>query len=135
MVDIKGLGGIKAADKTKAKARAGAAGGTSFADLLEEAQAVSGAEAATPTASSDLAAGFLPLEDDLPQNPRQQAQELLKTLQALAEDALSGSPTHTVNRLEQLANSVDESTLTAQQKDALDEARTRAAVEAAKLKS
>lgn len=135
MVDIKGLGGIKAADKTKAKARAGAAGGVSFADLLDEAQAVSGAEATSPTASSDLAAGYLPIEDDLPQNPRQQAQELLKTLQALAEDALSGSPTHTVNRLEQLANSVDESTLTVQQKDALDEARTRAAVEAAKLKS
>ena len=135
MVEIKGLGGIKAADKTKAKARTGAAAGTSFADMLEEAQAVSGAEAATPTASSDVAAGFLPLEEDLPQSPRQQAQELMKTLKALAEDAFAGSPTHTVNRLEQLTNSLDDSQLTPQQKDALDEARTRAAVEAAKLKS
>ncbi len=135
MVDIKGLGGIKAADRAKAKARTGATGGASFADMLEEAQSVEASAASVPTSSSDLAAGFLPIEEDLPQNPRQQAQELLKTLKALAEDAFSGSPTNTVNRLEQLASSVDESSLTAQQKDALDEARTRAAVEAAKLKS
>lgn len=135
MVDIKGLGGVRAADKAKAKARTGATGSTSFADMLEEAQMVSGAEAATPTSSSDLAAGYVPIEEDLPQNPRQQAQELMKTLKALAEDAFAASPTNTVNRLEQLANGVDESSLTQQQKDALDEARTRAAVEAAKLKS
>ncbi len=135
MVDIKGLGGIKAADKAKAKARTGATGGASFADMLEEAQSVNATEASSALASSDVAAGFLPIEDDLPQNPRQQAQELMKTLKALAEDAFSGSPTNTVDRLEQLANSVDESSLTTQQKDALDEARTRAAVEAAKLKS
>lgn len=135
MVEIKGLGGIKAADKSKSKARTGAVGGASFADMLEEAQSVESAAATTPVSSSDLAAGYLPIEEDLPQNPRQQAQELMKTLKALAEDAFSGSPTHTVNRLEQLANGVDESSLTPQQKDALDEARTRAAVEAAKLKS
>jgi Class II flagellar assembly regulator len=135
MVDIKGLGGIKAADRAKAKTRTGAAGGVSFADMLEDAQEVAAAEASTPASSLDLPAGFVPIEDDIPQNPRQQAQELLKTLKTLAEDAFSGSPTNTVDRLEQLANSVDESSLTTQQKDALDEARTRAAVEAAKLKS
>ncbi|TKW61916.1 MAG: hypothetical protein DI628_04655 [Blastochloris viridis] len=135
MVDIKGLGGIKAADRAKAKARTGAAGSVSFADMLEEAQAVESAAASTATSSSDLASGYVPIEEDLPQNPRQQAQELMKTLKALAEDAFAGSPTNTVNRLEQLVNNVDESSLTQQQKDALDEARTRAAVEAAKLKS
>ena len=138
MVDIKGLGGVKLADKTKAKARTGAAGGPSFASLLEEAQAAEDASALESAAPLSLPAGYVPLEEEdpdaAPRNPKQQAQELLKTLQTLAEDALSGSPTATLNRLEQLTAQIDESGLTQLQKDALDEARTRAAVEAAKLK-
>ncbi len=133
MVDIKGLGGIKPADKSKAKARVGAAGGPSFASLLEDAQAAPTPDSSAPT-TLGLPAGYVPLEDDLPQNPRQQAQQLLQTLQTLAEDAFSGSPTAAVARLENLTAQLDESTLTTAQKDALNEARTRAAVEVAKLK-
>ncbi|RYG58871.1 MAG: hypothetical protein EON60_12095, partial [Alphaproteobacteria bacterium] len=73
-------------------------------------------------------------EEDLPRDAQGQARELLKTLKGLAEDALSGSPTAAVSRLEQLAGSFDENALSAEQKKVLDEVRTRAAVEVAKLK-
>lgn len=134
--DIKGLGGVKGADKTKAKAKVAGTGGPSFADILEEAQA---SEQNEPNAGLNSGMGgsstpYVPFEEDVPKDAQGQAREMLKTLRSLAEDALSGSPTATVGRLEALAANVDESTLTAEQKQALDEVRTRAAVEVAKLK-
>ncbi len=137
--DIKGLGGVKGADKTKAKSKTGAAGGPSFADMLDEAQAAGGATGMeSPVAGVmgglGVAAGFVPIEDELPKDAQGQAREMLKTLKSLAEDALSGSPTATVSRLEALARDVDESALTAEQRKVLDEVKTRAAVEIAKLK-
>lgn len=133
--DIKGLGGVKGADKAKAKSRTGSVGGPSFADLLDEAQAAGSASEAAPVSSGmTVAGGFVPVEEDLPKDAQGQARELLKTLKGLAEDALSGSPTAAVGRLEQLAGSFDENALSAEQKKVLDEVRTRAAVEVAKLK-
>jgi enamine deaminase RidA (YjgF/YER057c/UK114 family) len=133
--DIKGLGGIKGADKTKAKAKVSATGGPSFSEFLDEAQsAETPAEQAPLSGGLGVAGGFVPLEDELPKDARGQAREMLKTLQSLAEDALSGSPTSAVGKLEALAASVDETNLTEEQKRALDEVRTRAAVEVAKLK-
>lgn len=133
--DIKGLGGVKGADKAKAKAKSGGVGGPSFADLLDEAQGTEAADTAAPVVGGlGLPAGFIPIEEDLPRDAKGQARELLKTLQGLAEDALSGSPTAAVGRLEALAADVDETALTAEQKRVLDEVRTRAAVEVAKLK-
>ncbi len=135
MIDIKGLGGIKGADKTKAKSKTGSVSGSSFADMLEEAQAADASEAMAPVAGNlPVTGGFVPLEEDLPKDAQGQARELLKTLKGLAEDALSGSPTAAVDRLEQLAGSFDENALSAEQKKVLDEVRTRAAVEVAKLK-
>ena len=134
--DIKGLGGVKAADKTKAKPKTGQVGGPSFSDYLDEAQATDGA-ADTPALATGMgvAGGFVPLEDELPKDAQGQAREMLETLKSLAEDALSGSPTTTATRLEALAAQVDETSLTEAQKQALDEVRTRAAVEVAKLKT
>lgn len=133
--DIKGLGGVKGADKTKAKAKTSGVGGPSFADFLDGAQETDAAATDAPVVGGlGLPAGFIPVEEDLPRDGKGQAQELLKTLHALAEDALSGSPTAAVDRLEAMAASVDESALNAEQKRVLDEVRTRAAVEVAKLK-
>ena len=133
--DIKGLGGVKGADKTKAKSKTSSVGGTSFADMLDEAQAADATETgAAVSGGMAVAGGFAPVEDDLPRDARGQARELLKTLKGLADDALAGSPTAAVGRLEELAGSFDEASLSADQKKVLDEVRTRAAVEVAKLK-
>ncbi len=133
--DIKGLGGVKSADKTKAKAKTGSVGGPRFADFLDEAQAADGAAEAAPVSGGmAVAGGFVAVEEDLPKDAQGQARELLKTLKGLAEDALGGSPTAAVGRLEQLAGSFDENSLSPEQKKVLDEVRTRAAVEVAKLK-
>ena len=133
--DIKGLAGIKSADKTKAKAKTSAAGGPSFADFLGEAQEADAPQSQAPVMGGmSLPAGFVPVEEDLPKDGKGQAQALVKSLKELAEDALSGSPTAAVGRLEALADNVDESALTSEQKRVLDEVRTRAAVEVAKLK-
>ena len=137
--DIKSLGGLKGADKTKAKGKTTSVGGPSFADMLDEAQEADGATGMeSPVAGVigglGVQGGFAAIEDELPKDAKGQAREMLKTLKSLAEDALSGSPTATVGRLEALAAEFDESTLTAEQKKALDEVRTRAAVEVAKLR-
>lgn len=135
IIPVNGPKGPAAADKAKAKTRTGATGGPRFADFLDAASQADAAEVAAPAASTAVVGGFLPLEEDIPQDGRGQARELLKTLRSLAEDALSGSPTAAVTRLEQLAGSVDESSLNAAQKQVLDEVRTRAAVEVAKMRS
>jgi hypothetical protein len=133
--NIKGLGGVKDADKTKAKSKTGAAGGPSFSAYLDEAQGADDASEASPVNTGmGVASGFVPIEEDLPKDARGQAQEMMKTLKSLTEDALSGSPTSAAGRLEALAAQVDETNLTEDQKRALDEVRTRAAVEVAKLK-
>lgn len=135
---IDGSGGTKATDKAKAKSKASTTGGPSFASLLEEAQQAAETDSA-PVAGGGIgvAGGFVPLEEDLPRDAQGQARELLKTLKELAGDALSGSPTATTGKLEALANAAaeNESGLTDAQKRALDDVRTRAAVEAAKLKN
>lgn len=136
--DIKGLGGAKGVDKAKAKAKTSGVGGPSFADMLDEAQEAEATGMESPVAGviGGLAVpgGFTAIEEELPKDAQGQAREMLKTLRSLAEDALSGSPTSTVSRLEALAAEFDESTLTPEQKKALDEVRTRAAVEVAKLR-
>lgn len=139
MFRIDGLGGVKETDKTKAKAKTGSSTGPSFASFLEEAQSADAPADPAPIAGAGgLASGYIPLEneEDAPKDSRGQARALLQTLRDLANDALGGSPTSALPKLEALAKAegVDESTLTATQKTALDEARTRAAVEAEKLK-
>lgn len=133
IIGVNGPKGPGAVDKAKAKARTGAAGGANFADYLEAAQ---GADEAAPVVGTGGVGvgGFIPVEEDLPRDAQGQARELLKSLKALAEDALEGSPTAAVGRLEQLAGSVDERGLSSAQKQVLDEVRTRAAVEVAKLR-
>lgn len=131
---VNGPKGPAATDKAKAKTRATSTGGANFADYLEAASHTDESAAAAPAAGVGLG-GFIPVEEDLPRDAQGQARELLKTLKALAEDAFAGSSTAAVGRLEQLAGNVDESGLNAAQKQALDEVRTRAAVEVEKLKS
>lgn len=137
--DIKGLGGVKASDKSKAKSKISNVDGALFADLLENAQATQ----QTPNEHgvvSDLGlpSGFIPVEDHLPRDAKGQAREMLKTLQSIAQDALSGAPVEATQRLQQLSEQSDAvpmQDLNDDQKRVLDELRTRAAVETAKLKS
>lgn len=132
---IDGTGGLKGVDKTKAKKPAGSVGGPSFADLLDEAQGVDAAEQAPVMGGPALAGGYVPIEEELPRDAKGQARELMKTLKDLAGSALGGeSPAAAVQRLDALAAGVDESLLTPEQKRVLDEVKTRAAVEVAKLK-
>lgn len=134
---INGPKGPAAAEKAKAKARTGAAGGPSFADALAEAQQAAAGEApttATPLSAGLTLPGFLPLEEDLPQDTRGQTAQLLKQLRELADAALGGATKPNLAQLQQLASATatDEAALTPQQRKAVDEVRTRAAVEAAK---
>lgn len=139
MIDIKttGPGGIKAADKKKATARAGAAGGPSFASLLEEAAGVSDVAEATAALPASPYAPIPTGDDERPPSSKKQAGRLLDALQDLAEDALSGQPTAALSKLQSYlsTSALDKDSLTEAQKQALDEVETRAAVEAEKLKS
>lgn len=130
---VNGPKGPAAADKAKAK-KTGGAGGPSFASMLEEASHSDTAGETFSVGSVGVGA-YVPLEDEMPRDAQGQARALLKTLKDLAEDAYAGEPTAAVGKLEALARDVDESGLNAQQKAALDEVRTRAAVEVAKLKA
>jgi hypothetical protein len=134
---VNGPKGPAAADKAKAKARTGAAGGPSFAEALADAQQAgqtAAAPPATPLAGGLAVPGFLPLEEDLPQNTQGQTAQLLNQLRELADAALGGNAKPNLQQLQQLANATatDEANLTPAQKAAVAEARTRAAVEAAK---
>lgn|GEM_PF-7006073 len=132
MIDrINGPGGIKGPDKSKAKRKTD---GPSFESFLEEAEGAGAPEQAAAPMQMGLPGGYIPLEE-YPQNPREQARELLKTLRELAGEALGGENTaQSVEKLAAMAGEVDESTLTEEQKKVLDEVKTRAAVEVAKLK-
>jgi enamine deaminase RidA (YjgF/YER057c/UK114 family) len=133
IIGINAPKGPAAVDKAKAKPRAGGVSGANFADYLEAAQA--GDEAAPVAVAGGVGVGgFIPVEEDLPRDAQGQARELLKTLRALAEDALAGSPTAAVGRLEKLAGEMDSSGMNEAQRAALDEVRTRAAVEVEKLR-
>ncbi len=136
---ISGTQGPKAAEKSKAKGAAGAVGGPSFASML--AGALSESPAETPAASSmgaAVATGLPVLhEEDIPTDTRGQASALMATLKELAGEALAGQPARGAAHLARLAEALgaDEAQLTPQQKQVLNEARTRAAVEAEKQKS
>lgn len=137
---INGPKGPTATDKAKAKGRTGTVGGSSFADALAEAQQAGAGEApstAAPLSAGLTLPGFLPLEDDVPQDTKGQTAQLLKQLRDLADAALGGATKPNLAQLQQLANATatDEATLTPQQRKAVDEVRTRAAVEAAKQES
>ncbi len=126
-------------DKTKAKPRAGAADGPSFASLLAEATEAQPSPTNSVSAET-LPSGlsltpFLPNHDDpLPNDTRGQTNQLLQQLRNLADAALGGTAQPNLSQLHQLAEATaqDETTLTAPQRNALNEARTRAAVEVAK---
>jgi hypothetical protein len=134
---IVGPGATKAADKTKKTAAKTAAGGAVFASLLDGANAA--AEAPLPTTAGQLAAPYVPLDNDdpPPRNTKEQAHQLLKTLQQLAEDAMAGEPAHALQNLQRTlnANLPDRANLNAAQTQVLNELETRAAVEEAKLNS
>ncbi|MFZ2587706.1 MAG: flagellar assembly protein FliX [Alphaproteobacteria bacterium] len=139
MVDIK-VGGPAAAqgpDKKKAVTRPH--GGTAFASLLD---AASETDDAAPASSSGFANAYVPLdglESDTPhpRNARDQAKDLLDTLQNLAEDILAGQPSSAAAKLEAAlgVDVTDMANLSAQAKQVMDEISTRAAVAAAKMKS
>lgn len=132
VLNIQGLKGPAATDKTKGKAKVGD-GGAKFAELLEAAQAQE-----TPSPAPAFGLGVqvpvFGLEEEMPRDAKGQARELLKTLKDVADAALGGESVQRVERLAALAAEVDESMLNGAQKEALAEVRTRAAVEVAKLK-
>jgi hypothetical protein len=138
---INGANGPKATDKAKAKARVGVAGGPSFADALAEAQATAELTPALPTAplSGGLALPALVPDEEandqpIPKDTKGQTAQLLKHLRDLADAALGGPAQANMQKLQQLANAVgaDETALSPAARQAVNEARTRAAVEAAK---
>lgn len=139
MVDIKvgGPGAVKGPDKKKPAARTGAAGGPSFASLLDAA-----GESAEPSSSgqASLPGAVPPLVDDNadlpPRSGKQQAQDLMDGLNELAGDVLSGNATGAAKKLEAYLNAevTDKADLSDEAKAALDELSTRAAVAAAKVK-
>lgn len=134
---INGPKGPTATEKAKSKARVGTTGGPSFAEALAEAQAEQEAPApATLGSAGGLALPtFIPQpEEDIAHDTKGQTAQLLKQLRELADAALGGTGRPSLQQLQQLAESAatDEATLSPQQRQAVNEARTRAAVEAAK---
>jgi hypothetical protein len=134
---VNGPKGPATTEKTKAKGRVGVAGGPSFAEALADAQA----QAEPPSNATMATAGGLALptfiagtEEEIAQDTKGQTAQLLKQLRELADAALGGTGRPSLHQLQQLAESAatDEATLSPQQHKALNEARTRAAVEAAK---
>ena len=134
---VNGPKGPATTEKTKAKARVGVAGGPSFAESLAEAQA----QVETPSSAAMATAGGLALptfiagtDEEIAQDTKGQTAQLLKQLRELADAALGGTGRPSLHQLQQLAEGTanDEASLSPQQRNALDEARTRAAVEAAK---
>jgi hypothetical protein len=137
---VTGTQGPKLAEKTKAKGATNAAGGPSFASLLAGALEESpNAAESSPAASlgGTLATPLSVWEDDTPPpNTREQARSLMQTLKELAGETMAEQPPSHLERLQRLseATGADENALTPQQQQVMNEARTRAAVEAAKRK-
>jgi hypothetical protein len=136
---ISGPQGAKATDKTKAKGRVGESTGTSFASLLSAAEQAH--EAPAPLPNTALAGLNLPsylpeAEEEIATDTRGQTAQLLQTLRQLADAALGGAGANPTERLHQLATATatDSAHLTPAQAQVVAEARTRAAVEAEKLK-
>jgi hypothetical protein len=140
VIPIQGPKGPAATEKSKAKGRVGGVGGPSFASLLSAAEEAQNTEAATPqTPISGLnLPTYLPTnEEEIARDTKGQTAQLLQNLRALADAALGGNNKAALGTLQALsqATSTDESSLNATQKQVLAEARTRAAVEAEKLKN
>jgi hypothetical protein len=140
VIPIQGPKGPAATEKSKAKGRVGGVGGPSFASLLsaaEEAQSTEAATPQTPIAGLNLPT-YVPVGDEeIARDTKGQTAQLLQNLRALADAALGGNNKAALGTLQALsqATSTDESSLNATQKQVLAEARTRAAVEAEKLKN
>jgi hypothetical protein len=132
MADFKidGPGGVRGPGSVKGSKRSTSTAGTSFADMVDQAGA---AEAAEPTAPLTPYTPYAPLPDD-PMTGRRQANTLLESLTTLADDALAGNPTRALADLQAALqqNPIDRNELNGEQRQALDELATRAAVEVAK---
>lgn len=132
---ITGPGGVKQTDKNKSTSKKAGTGGAAFASLLQQASEAGDVTAATSPLA--VTAPYTPMGDDdaPPQNPQEQARQLLKTLQQLAEDAFANQPTQALHNLQKNINAIvpHRDTLTPAQQQALSELETRAAVEAEKL--
>lgn len=130
---IGGPSGPKATDKKKPAARAGQAGGTSFASMLEQASSADAPASATP------GMGILPtvvpgFDEPVQPDARERGKQLLEQLEALTQDVLAGQPSAALNKLKAtLAAQPTNAPLTPEQQQALDDLATRAAVEVAKL--
>jgi hypothetical protein len=129
-IKVNGPGGVRGTDKSKNAKRAGSATGPSFAELLDQAGAVSAPETPAPTLPT---APYVPLPDE-PATARRQARELLDSLTSAADAALGGEPVRALADLQAALQQSphDRDSLNADQKQALDELATRAAVEVAK---
>ncbi len=136
--NITGPKPLSPAERKKALDKARAAGGPSFASMLEQAGA-SGETAETSPASPMGSVGgqlapILGDDENQPKSQQEQAAVLVETLQSAAEDILSGSPSVAARKLNAYLNAAPaEGTLNPEQQAALDEIKTRAAVTAAKL--
>lgn len=139
MVDIKvgGPGAVKGPEKKKPAQRSGAAGGPSFASMLDAAGESSGAQAPAQAGLPSVMPQFVEGDDDLPpRSGQQQAKDLMDGLSELADDVLAGNATGAAKKLEAYLNAevTDKANLSDEAKAVLDELSTRAAVAAAKVK-
>ena len=140
-MDIKVTGpkGPQKTDKKKNANRSGKADGPSFASLVEAAST----EGVESTQSANAVTGVTaqthyqtPVgEESVPQEPKEHGAYLLKQLEELERDILSGSPTQAVQRLKNALEQspLDSATLTEKQRTILDALHLRAAVEVAKI--
>lgn len=137
--NITGAKPLTPAERKKALDKARAAGGPSFASMLEQAGAAGETAEAAPTSPAGAIGGQLsPIlgdEENQPKSQQEQATVLVETLQGVAEDILSGSPTLAARKLNAYLNAApaEGAPLSTEQQAALDEIKTRAAVTAAKL--
>ena len=129
---INGLGGTKAADKTKKTAGAGPANGPRFADMLQAAE-----EAETPVTGQGggtFAPAYAPLDTEA-RDARQASRDMLETLEDLAADMMTATPSQKAAQLQAMVDNMPAvEGLNPEQKKLMDELATRAAATLEKLK-
>jgi hypothetical protein len=130
MIKITSTTGTKGADKSSKSSKPTDPNAPKFADLLD-------IEDVSPTAPVTTGgtpyAPIIPLEEE--EDEPTTGKQLLATLEDLAADVLTGTPTAQADKLEKLlANLPDYADKTPAQKQVLDELATRAATTLAQLR-
>lgn len=127
---------VAEANKKKKTGRTDQTGGTSFADMLDEASGPAETGAASGvTGVGGIAPRLYDQADPVPQDARGRSKYLLERLEELQQDVLAGNPTAAAEKLRRAlaTKAIDLESLPPHLRALVDEIDMRASVEVAKL--